>query len=73
MVTPTHNSTPKLNIVLNDIRAEPNPANFSDPVKITVVFGNNSSNSQANATPNYLSTSTDLTNIAVYADIKNAG
>ena len=68
-VTPTHNSTPTLNIVLNDISAVPNPANFSDPVMITAVFGNNSS---INATPNNLSTSTDLTNMAVYADIKNS-
>ena len=58
-----------LNIVLNDIRAMPNPANFSAPVMITAVFGNNSS---INATPNNLSTSTDLTNMAVYADIKNS-
>ena len=42
-VTPTHNSTPTLNIVLDDISAAPNPANFSDPVMITAVFGNNSS------------------------------
>ena len=71
-VTPTHNSTPTLNIVLNDISATPNPANFSDPVKITAVFGNNSSSSQINATPNDLSTSTELTNMAVYANIKNS-
>jgi hypothetical protein len=71
-VAPTHNSTPTLNIVLNDIRAMPNPANFSDPVKITAVFGNNSSSSQINVTPNDLSTSTDLTNIVVYANIKNS-
>ena len=68
-VTPTHNSTPTLNIVLDDISAAPNPANFSDPVMITAVFGNNSS---INATSNNLSTSTDLTNMAVYADIKNS-
>jgi hypothetical protein len=71
-VTPTHATTPMLNIVLSDIRAMPNPANFSDPVKITAVFGNNSSNSRINATPNNLSTSTGLTNMAVYADIKNS-
>jgi hypothetical protein len=69
-VTPTHNSTPTLNIVLNDIRAMPNPANFSDPVKITAVFGNNSSSSQINVTPNDLSTSTDLT--MIYAYITNS-
>ena len=68
-VTPTHTTTPKLNIVLNDIRAMPNPANFSDPVKITAVFGNYSS---INATPNDLSTSTDSTNMAVYANINNS-
>jgi hypothetical protein len=67
-VTPTYNSTPTLNIVLNDIRAVPNPANFSAPVMITAVFGNNSS---INATTNNLSASTDLTTMAVYADIKN--
>jgi hypothetical protein len=69
-VAPTHNSTPTLNIVLNDIRAMPNPANFSDPVKITAVFGNNSSSSQINVTPNDLSTSTDLT--MIYAYITNS-
>jgi hypothetical protein len=68
-VTPTNTPTPMLNIVLNDISAAPNPANFSNPVMITAVFGNNSSIS---ATPNNLSTSTDLTNMAVYADIKNS-
>ena len=65
-VTPTHNSIPMLNIVLNDIRAMPNPANSSDPVKITAVFGNNSSSSQINATPNGSTTSTDLTMIYAY-------
>jgi len=70
--TPTNNSTPTLNIFLNDISAAPNPANFSDPVKITAVFGNNRSSSQITATPNNLSTTTDLTNMAVYADIKNS-
>jgi len=71
-VTPTHNSTPMFDTGLNDISAAPNPANFSDPVKITAVFGNNSSSSQINATPNDLSTSTELTNMAVYANIKNS-
>ena len=71
-VTPAQNSTPVLKIVLNDIRASPNPANLSDQVKITAVFGNNSSNSQINATPNDHSTGTDLTNMAVYANIKNS-
>ena len=66
-VTPTHTTTPMLNIVLNDISAAPNPANFSDPVKITAVFGNNSSSSRINATSNNLSTSADLTNLMVYA------
>lgn len=70
--TPTHISTPTQNIVLNDISAAPNPAYFGDPVKITAVFGNNSSSSQINATPNGLSTSTELTNMAVYASIKNS-
>ena len=68
-VTPTYTTTPILNIVLNDIRAVPNPANFSDPVMITAVFGNNSS---VNATPNDLSTNTELTNMVVYANIKNS-
>ena len=70
-VTPTHTTTPMLNIVLSDVSAAPNPANFSNPVKITAVFGNNSSSSEINATPNNLSTSTDLTNLMVYASIKN--
>ena len=69
-VTPTHTTTPMLNIVLNNVRAMPNPANFSDPVMITAVFGNNSSSSQINATPNDLSTSTDLT--MIYAYITNS-
>ena len=68
-VSPTNTPTPMLNIVLNDIRAMPNPANFSAPVMITAVFGNNSS---INATPNNFSPSTDLTNMAVYADINNS-
>ncbi len=71
-VTPTYNSTSTLNIVLNGISAAPNPVNFSEPVKITAVFGNKSSNSQINATPNNLSKITDLTGMTVYADIKNA-
>jgi hypothetical protein len=50
-------------IDLNDIRAVPNPANLSDQVKITAVFGNNSSNSQISATQNNLSTSISLTNM----------
>ena len=69
VVTPTHTPTPTFSIVLNDISAVPNPANFSDAVKITAVFGNNSS---INATPNDLSTSTGLTNMAVYANINNS-
>ena len=71
-VPPTHTTTPMLNIVLNDTSAAPNPANFSDPVKITAFFGNNRSSSQINATPNDLSASTELTNMAVYANIKNS-
>jgi hypothetical protein len=59
-------------IDLNDIRAAPNPANLSDQVKIIAVFGNNRSNSQINATTNNLSTSIDLTNMTVYASIKNS-
>jgi len=69
-VTPIHTTAPMLNIVLNNVRAMPNPANFSDPVMITAVFGNNSSSSQINATPNDLSTSTDLT--MIYAYITNS-
>ena len=71
-VTPTHTTKPMLNIVLNEISAVPNPANFSDPVKITAGFGNNSSSSLINATPNNLSTGADLTNLMVYASIKNS-
>jgi hypothetical protein len=72
-VPPTHTTTtPMLNIVLNNTSAAPNPANFSDPVKITAVFGNNSSSSEINATSNNLSTSADLTNLMVYASIKNS-
>ena len=72
VATPTNNSTPMLNIFLNDISAAPNPANFSDPVKITAFFGNNRSSSQINATPNDLSASTELPNMAVYANIRNS-
>lgn len=69
-ITPTHTTTPILNIVLNDTHALPNPANFSDPVMITAVFGNNSSGSRINATPNGPSTSTELT--IIYAYIMNS-
>jgi hypothetical protein len=71
-VTPKQNLTPKLTIVLDDIRATRNPANFSDQVKIIAVFGNNSSNSRINATSNNLSTSTNLTNMIVCPSIKNS-
>ena len=66
-VMPTNTSMPTLNVVLNNISAVPNPANFSDPVMITAVFGNDSS---INATPNNLSTSTELNTI--YAYIRNS-
>ena len=70
-VTSTHNSTPMFDIDLNDIRAAPNPANLSDQVKIIAVLGNKGSNSQIDATSNNLSTRTSLTNMTVYASIKN--
>jgi hypothetical protein len=70
--TPTHNLTTKFDIDLTDICAEPNPADFGDPINIIAVFGNVSSNPQAIATPNNLSTFKDLTNMIVYADIKSS-
>ena len=48
--------------------AVPNPAKFSDAVKIVAVFGNISSNSAILDSP---SGAADLTNLSVYADIKN--
>ena len=67
-VSPTYNSTSELNVVLNDVSAEPNPSNLGDPVKITAVFGNNS----IVETSNNLSKITNSTDMTVYADIKNA-
>ena len=67
-VTQAYNSTSMLNIVLNNISAEPNPANFRDPVKIIAFFGNSS----AVATPNNRSKMTGSAGKMVYADIKNA-
>jgi hypothetical protein len=64
--------TTKFDIDLTDIRAEPNPADFGDPINIVAVFGNVSSNPEAIATPNNLSTFKDLTNMIVYADIKSS-
>ncbi len=66
-VSPGYNSTTTLNILLNNISAEPNPSNLGDPVKITAVFGNNSTA----ATPNNLSKMTTA-GMTVYADIMNA-
>lgn len=59
----TNTPMPTLNVVLNNITAVPNPANFSDPVLITAVFGNDSSIS---ATSDNLSTSTELNTIYAY-------
>jgi len=67
-VSPIYNSTSELNVVLNNISAEPNPSNLGDPVKITAIFGNNS----AVATPNNLSKIASSAGMTVYADIKNA-
>jgi len=61
-VTPTHTTTPMLNISLKDINARPNPANSGSPVMITASFGNISSNSQ----------SIPETNLTAYATIKNS-
>jgi hypothetical protein len=66
--TPERNSTPVLDIHLNDLYAVPNPANFNDAVKIVAVFGNTSPNLALDNT----SRATDLTNLTVYADIENS-
>jgi hypothetical protein len=68
-VTPVRNSTPMFDIHLNDLYAAPNPAKFNDAVKIVAVFGNISSNLTARDS---LSKGADLTNLTVYADIKNS-
>ena len=46
-VTPTHTTTPMLNISLKDINAIPNPTNSGNPVMITASFGNIIFNSQS--------------------------
>lgn len=68
-VKPMHNSTASFDIDLNDILAVPNPANFNDEVKIMAVFGNASSNL---TTLDDSSKIIDLTNLKVYADIRNS-
>lgn len=67
--TPERNSTPVLDIHLNDLYAVPNPAKFNDAVKIAAVFANISNNSATRDGP---SRAADLTNLTVYADIKNS-
>jgi hypothetical protein len=67
--TPEHNSTPISDIHLNDLSAVPNPAKFNDAVKIVAVFENISRNLATRDGP---SSATDLTNLTVYADIKNS-
>ena len=67
--TPERNSTPVLDIHLNDLYAVPNPAKFNDAVKIVAVFANISNNSATRDGP---SRAADLTNLMVYADIKNS-
>jgi len=63
------NSTPIFDIHLNDLYAVPNPAKFNDAVKIVAAFGNISHNLAALDSS---SRATDLTNLTVYADIKNS-
>ena len=67
--TPERNSTPMVDIHLNDLYAVPNPAKFNDAVKIVAVFANISNNSATRDGP---SRAADLTNLMVYADIKNS-
>ena len=68
-VTMMPNSTPMFDINLSDLYAVPNPAKFNDAVKIVAVFGNISSNI---TTRDSSSKAADLTNLTVYADIKNS-
>jgi hypothetical protein len=67
--TPERNSTPMFDIHLNDFYAAPNPAKFNNAVKIVASFGNISNNSATRDGP---SSAADLTNLMLYADIKNS-
>lgn len=68
-VTPMRNSATMFDINLSDLYAVPNPAKFNDAVKIVAVFGNISSNITTRDSPSKVA---DLTNLMVYADIKNS-
>jgi hypothetical protein len=63
----TLDSMSRLNLILANISAAPNPSNLGDSIKITAAFGSN-----RNATSDNLSKITDLTGMMVYADIRNA-
>jgi hypothetical protein len=68
-VTMMPNSTPIFDINLDDLYAVPNPAEFNDAVKIVAVFGNIRTNI---TTQDSTSKAADLTNLTVYADIRNS-
>ena len=68
-VTPMTNSTPIFDIHMNDLHAIPNPAKFNDAVNIVAVFGDIGSNI---TTRDGSLKAADLTNLTVYADIKNS-
>jgi len=65
---PANNSTALSEIKLNELRAQPNPANINHEVQIIAAFDNagTGSNSTASGSP---SKTIDLTHFAVYADI----
>jgi hypothetical protein len=63
---PVNNSTALFELKLNDISAQPNPANLNREVQIIAVFGSTSSNSTAIESPLEIC---DLTGLSVYANI----
>lgn len=65
---PANNSTALFELELNELRAQPNPANLNHIVQINAAFDNtsNGSNSTALVSPSKI---IDLTNLAVYANI----
>lgn len=65
---PVNNSTALLELKLNDISAQPNPANLNHEVQIKTLFGNTGTGSNSTASGRPAET-IDLTNLAVYADI----
>lgn len=63
---PVNNSTALFELELNDISAQPNPANLNHEVQIIAVFGSTGSNSTATNSPLEI---IDMTNLAVHVNI----